>query len=141
MTLLSFNSFATISEVRFKALDQTAETQLCVAAAKGGVEAVESLAKSLNLDVNKMMKSVVCNDRSLRSFTRQFKQTAPQNLIAPVKANVTFKFVAADNATASEICTKAVTEGLSAVAVKRRDYTNVYCNGVSLTRFVRQYRS
>lgn len=140
MTLISFNSMAKISEVQFKALDQTVETQLCVAAAQGGVNAVESLAKSLNVNVNQMMRSVVCNESSLRRFARQYNLSAKKAVDAATK-DVTFKFVPADSASASKICTTAVTEGLQAVSVRPNEYSKVYCNGVSLTRFVRQYKS
>jgi hypothetical protein len=140
MTLVSFNSMATISKVQFKGLDQTVETQLCVAAAQGGVAAVESLAKSLNVDANQMMRSVVCNESSLRRFARQY-QLPETKAIEVATKDVIFKFVPADNEAASQICATAVTKGLEAVSVNPNQYSKVYCNGVSLTRFVRQYKS
>ena len=140
MTLVSFNSMATISKVQFKGLDQTVETQLCVAAAQGGVTAVESLAKSLNVDANQMMRSVVCNESSLRRFARQY-QLPETKAIEVATKDVIFKFVPADNEAASQICAMAVTKGLEAVSVNPNQYSKVYCNGVSLTRFVRQYKS
>ena len=134
---VSMGASAKVSNVLFKAVDQSAETQLCLAAAQNGVEGAKAMAESLGLDYLEAKRSTICNDTSLHRFAHQYTKT-----VEPVlNTRVTYKFVAADQAPASKICTEALVNGLKATQKQYKDISNVYCNGELINRFVRKNKA
>ena len=136
--LVSLNAVASpATQVKFKAVDQSAETQLCVAAAQGGLDSVRQEAEKFDLNFYHVKKSLVCNGYSLARFARQYevKSTVPE-----VKRDIMFKFIAADKAVASQICADAMTNGYKNAASKYENIDNVYCNGQIISRFVKQFK-
>ncbi len=144
--LVSLNAVASMParQVKFKAVDQSAETQLCVAAAQGGLAGVKQETEKFDLNFYRVKKSLVCNGYSLTRFARQFevKSNVPEvkSNVPEVKRDVTFKFIAADKTVASQICADVMTNGYESVASKYENIDNVYCNGQIISRFVKQFK-
>ncbi|NMP32835.1 DUF3718 domain-containing protein [Thalassotalea sp. M1531] len=132
---VSFGASAKVSNVEFRALDQSVETQLCVAAAQGGLTAAKSTASSLGVKFGQIKNRLSCNDQSLIRFAAQFESQVEQ----PIKS-VVFKFKAADNQAASQICKEAVVNGLPAVQKQYKNIDDIYCNGQIISRFVKKHR-
>lgn len=136
-TVLSFNLLAAPTGVKLVALDQTAETQVCLEAANNGLRS--AMKKSVNLGINYdgFEYVTMCNDQPLVSFARKFKKPS----IETVKETKTFKFVAANMARESQICAEAVTNGVDSVTEQHGNVENIICNGKSIVRFVKSYKS
>jgi len=130
---LSFGASAKITNVEFKALDQTAETMLCVAAAKGGLPAAKSAAETLGIKFSDAKRKTICNDTVLSRFASRYSEQKME--VAKPSA---FKFVVADNQAASKICREAAVNGLLAAQKIYKNIDGIYCNGKSIEQFVRQ---
>ncbi|WP_448211989.1 hypothetical protein [Colwellia sp. MEBiC06753] len=135
---VSFTANANVNNVKFRALDQSAETQICIAAAQGGIDAAKTAANELGLNFNTVKRHTVCNNQPISQFAAKFlTETAVE---ASVKPTIV-KFVAADNAPASQICKEAVVNGLSSVKGLRGNINDIYCNGEIISRFVRKNKA
>ena len=132
---VSAGASANISNVEFRALDQSAETQMCVAAAQGGMPAAKAVATELGIKFNEAKRSTFCNDQGLVRFASKF--TAKTETTE--KVSVAKRYVTADNSQASEICKYAVDNGLSKASM-RFNVKDVYCNGEYISRFVKKQR-
>lgn len=133
---VSMGTSANAGNFKFKAVDQSTETKLCVAAAKGGVIGVKSLARKLDLNLEKAQYNTYCNGVSIRRFVNQFaKSSKTESTTAP---RLPVKYVAADTTIASQICTSAVVNGLKATEKEYKQISNVYCNGELISHFVRK---
>lgn len=133
---VSFGVSAKISNVEFRAIDKAVDTQVCIAAAQGGMEAAKATAKALGVNFSVIKRHTVCNDQSIRSFAAKFNKQEAQ---PQPKKTVAYKFVVADSAPASLICKDAVMNGLKDAAT-RHNLKDVYCNGELINRFVRKNR-
>lgn len=133
--VVSFNVSAKMTEIKFKPTNQEVETQLCIAAAKGGIDAARKAAQALDVKFSAYKHSIYCNDKSLTKFAKTY-QVSEQ----PVKAieNVTYKFVPANQASASQICTFAVENGMRKAKKEFNNVENLYCNGEWINTFVRK---
>ncbi|MFD2164733.1 hypothetical protein ACFSJY_00510 [Thalassotalea euphylliae] len=133
---VSFGANANVNNVQFKALDETVETQVCVAAAQEGISGAKAIASALGADFSELKRRVVCNDQSLSRFAAKY--TAQPKA---AEKDVVFKFVAVDNAPASQICKEAVENGFAATESKYKNIDNIYCNGLLIERFARKHKA
>ncbi|WP_448551734.1 hypothetical protein [Thalassotalea montiporae] len=133
---VSFTASAKVNQVEFRALDQTAETQLCMAAAQGGIAEAKAVARSLGMKYSEVKRKTYCNETSLSRFAAKYDAQAALSV-----KDVVFKFVAADEALASQICRDAVVNGLDAAQAQYKNIDAIYCNGEIISRFVRKHKS
>jgi len=134
---VSMGASANITSTEFRALDQSNETKLCVAAAKDGVKGVKSLARKLDLNLEQVQYNTYCNGVSLRRFINEFTKISNTQHVPSLPV----KYVAADTTTASKICTSAVVNGLKETEKQYKHISNVYCNGEIISRFVRKNKA
>ncbi len=106
------------------------ETQVCVAAAQGGLSAAKAFAQSEGQALNVFRTDIRCNGKSLRAFARDF-----------VSATETTKVevFAADAKIASELCVKAAKRGVDSLNVNRVVLRELKCNGMNVTDFARKF--
>ncbi len=137
--LVSTAVMASTANVKFKPLDQSLESKVCVVAAQNGFHAAKAQLKKTFDNYIEVMSVIECNGQKLRAFAESYqpaKQTVKQ--VATVKKSILVK--PADDTTESKICAAAVNKGLKAVAGQvRYDVKEVICNGVGISRFVNRH--
>ncbi len=114
------------AETRYVAKDQSIYSQMCVAAATHGLQAAKQLGKE-HYD-----GTIICNGKLITKFASQ-----PQQTITAVEKQ--YKFVNADNRPESALCLKAAKDGIESLQMSPKALENIYCNGRTLSRFVRVY--
>ena len=133
--VVSFNVSAKMTEIKFKPTNQDVETQLCIAAAEGGINGAREAAQALDVKFSAYKHNIYCNDKSLTKFAKAYQVKEEQ--IEEIKS-VTYKFVPANQASASQICTFAVENGMRATKKAYDNVESVYCNGEWINTFVRK---
>ncbi|REL25573.1 hypothetical protein DXX93_02755 [Thalassotalea euphylliae] len=121
---LSSQAFA--AKLQFVGKDTSTETSLCVLAAEQGYQAVVA-----QLGLNKsQLNGTQCNGVSLKEFAASLK--------AP-KTAVTHKtvVVSGNQSMESQLCLKAVKEGVQAVGHR---VSSLKCNGQSVSSFVKSVK-
>lgn len=135
---LSLGSFgAQASSVQIEASNNELTTQVCYVAASEGLKAAKSLVTSQGFSFRSFMKSVTCNNMSIADFANKYHGNVVKS-----QSERKIQLVAKNNDLESQVCVEALTYGLEATVKKFRinqDY--IYCNGISLPKFVQQNRN
>lgn len=71
VALFAAPTFASTS-LKFVAANDNTETQVCVAAAQGGMQAADEVGKEFGLS-KYQTRNLVCNGRAIASFSRKYK--------------------------------------------------------------------
>lgn len=126
LVLASTNAFALSSNIEVVAKNTSFETNLCVIAAKQGYQAVtEAAGNSHNL------ASTKCNGMDIKKFAKYFKpETAKKVVVKEV--------VMGNKSKETQLCVKAVEEGVGAVGHK---VNTLKCNGQSVKSFVKAVKN
>ena len=135
-TVSSFNVLANPSSIKFVANDQAAETQVCVEAATNGFHSAKDKAIALGVQYQGFEYATKCNGQSLVRFAKKITRL---NEVADIKT--TYRFVAANDMTESQICAEAVTKGVSFVAEQYGSIDGIQCNGKKIINFVKKYQA
>ena len=120
------NVHAVSAQFEVVAKNTSQETQLCMIAAEQGYQAAAKAA-----DSEKQLTTVKCNKQSLEQFAKSFEQ-------APAQARKTQVAVQGNESLESELCIKAVKEGIRAVGHRSN---SLKCNGVSVNDFIKTFKS
>ncbi|MDN4501401.1 hypothetical protein QX776_03270 [Alteromonadaceae bacterium BrNp21-10] len=118
---LSSNAMASSANYNFVALDDSAQTKLCVVSAKAGLKAAKKTA-GVSFDPN-----IICNGTAITKFAAKYQTP------------LTVKVVAANNSVESELCVNAVVNGVNSLNLKKSEISQISCNGLNLTAFARTY--
>lgn len=134
-SIVSSQAFALSSNVKVVALDDSQATNLCVVAATQGYGQAKKVAMGVFDNAERELATMTCNGMSLKGFA---KKAQKQKAVETSPSQKVVKFVPAQNNEASNLCITALNEGIEAVAqVNRRALTDLYCNGVIVTKFAR----
>ena len=133
----SFSSQAitTTTTIQFVGAGTTNEGNLCVVAAKSGVQSVKKMTRD-------NAESTLCNNESTYKFATKYQRLAPKTLAAINTTTYakTFEFVPANDNNESRICTIAAQQGFKAAAEQAGEMVeNLYCNGSSVRSFAKRY--
>ena len=139
--IVSLNTFATTSNVKFIAADYSAETQVCLAAAQNGLTSSEDKAKELRINYGGFQYIIQCNGKSLIQFSKTPRKVVNIAEVALVVTKPQYKFVTVNKNEASKICADAAINGFNFVNENYNDVSNIVCNGQNIARFAKQYKS
>jgi hypothetical protein len=139
--IVSLNTFATTSNVKFIATDYSAETQVCLAAAQNGLTSAEDKAKELGINYIGLQYIIQCNGKSLIKFSKTPKKVAEIAEIELVVTKPQYKFVTTNKNKASKICADAAINGFNFVNENYSDVRYIVCNGQNIVRFAKKYKS
>ena len=120
---------------QFIGLDRTAETNLCIRAAKEGFDAVKTQVKEAGELTQKELATTICNGLTIKRFAKKFTR--------PTRAQsetIHYQFKPLDDSSESRICAIAAEKGLStAIKVGGQEVRGLICNGKDIAYFARQY--
>lgn len=133
---LSSTVVAKPANIKFVAMDQNYETQLCLAAAQEGLEAAENLAASFGINDKGYKLKTKCNGESLVYFARKYEKKEQTSQMKTI-----FKLVVANEATESKICAFAASQGIKTASEQYGYINNIICNDKPLTKFARRYKA
>lgn len=135
ITLFSLQATAA-SNIKFVAVDQTLETNLCFIAAEQGFDQAKLAAQSNANFNNAEFEATICNGLKIKRFARKFQQKL-------VKTKSTaYRFELLDNTDATRYCAIAAQKGLEeAVSLGGEDVKNLICNGRYISSFARKYQN
>lgn len=137
-SLSSFSTIAETQEVRFKAVDQNLETQVCLKAATEGLAAAKTLVSQNDINFSFFNKSVTCNGESIRSFANLYFKSAEEADEVNKPKMVAVK--AKNSNVESQLCLDALLIG-EEQARQKHDLQGVavICNNKPLSVFVRNF--
>ena len=119
---------AASSNIQFVPHNASLETNLCVFAAQNGFDAALVEAKRQGKNTFSATNTK-CNGESIKSFAKSFEAT-PIVTAAPKEVVI----IAGNLSEESQLCLKAINEGIEAVGHKASSLT---CNGQSVKSFVK----
>lgn len=135
ITLFSLQATAA-NNIKFVAVDQTLETNLCFIAAEQGYNQAK-LAAQTNANFNNAeFEATICNGLNIKRFARKFQQKT-------VKAKSTaYRFELLDNTDATKYCAIAAQKGLAeAVNLGGEEVKSLICNGRYISSFAKKYQN
>lgn len=138
LTIISATSIANENKkYTFLASDDTNETKICIIAAKDGMKKAKEFSREVGINFNKFKDNTYCNGQRLSKFVKTY------NKIEKKEENKTKKIlVAADNSVESEICVKAVSNGVESLKEKYNgNVSKITCNGKKIATFVNKYKN
>ncbi|MFD2165142.1 hypothetical protein ACFSJY_02605 [Thalassotalea euphylliae] len=121
---------ASSSNVQIIAKNASVETNLCVIAAQKGIEAATAYAVKNDVKA-RSFESTQCNGENIKSFADAFKADE-------TTANKAIEVVPGNQSLESQLCLKAVNEGVRAVGHKSN---SLKCNGLSVESFVKAVKN
>lgn len=129
-TALVTSTQASAANIQFVGQDTSIETHLCMLAAEQGYQAVAA-----KLVHNKsQLHNTKCNGETLKDFAASFKTNSPK---VSHKVSHKIKVVSGNQSMASQLCMKAVKEGVRAVGHR---VSSLKCNGQSVASFVKSVK-
>ncbi|WP_448212939.1 hypothetical protein [Colwellia sp. MEBiC06753] len=128
LVLAATASNAASSNIQFVAHNASLETNLCIFAAQNGYDAAIAEAKKLGKNTY-AAANMQCNGESIKSFAQSFEmipvvQATPKEVVV----------IAGNQSEESQLCLKAVKEGLETIGHKASSLT---CNGQPVASFVK----
>jgi len=139
--IVSLNTVATTSNVKFIATDYSAETQVCLVAAQNGLTSAEDKAKELRINYRGFQYNIQCNGKSLIQFSKTPNNVAEIAEKELVVIKPQYKFVTVNKNEASKICADAAINGFNFVNENYSDVRHLVCNGQNIVRFAKKYKS
>lgn len=135
ITLFSVQAIAA-NNIKFVAVDQTLETNLCFIAAKQGF-AQAKLEAQKNADFNNAeFEATICNGLKIKRFAKKFQQKMNNT------KSTAYRFELLDNTEATKYCAIAAQKGLEeAVNLGGEEVKNLICNGRYISYFAKKYQN
>lgn len=135
LSLSTFTHMSEAANVKFKAMDDSFASQVCIVAATDGINSARTLVTKQGHSFKEFAASLTCNGKSLRNFSKSWeadKQTET--------TEKQVKLVVKNNNPESQLCLDALVMGEEAARVKYdAKFENIICNDRTLASFLRQY--
>lgn len=142
MVLASSAAQASNANVKFVAKDSSVESKLCVVAAESGYKAALTEAKALGGKYEAFAFVTTCNGQSLRTFAQSYKVKSVEKAEKVAQITKLTLVKPANNSRESQLCAAAAKSGIRAIQNEvNYDVRELVCNGMSLTRFVKNNKS
>lgn len=126
LVIAAANANASNANVELIGKNTSVETNLCLTAAQHGYDAVSAEIKASN----GKLAATKCNGKDIKVFAKSFTTKAPAKAI-------NMKVITGNNSMESQLCMKAVKEGVNAVGHRRN---SLKCNGLSVDSFVKSVK-
>lgn len=125
---LTASSFAFASN---DAAPNTFYTSVCNVAKADGFQAAKSFAKTHGVFISEHYSDIECNGVAIKEFATA-KQTQRESIE---------KFELVDDSSATQLCAKAASLGVKAVAKRSAKIKALKCNGLPVVEFVKTVQS
>ncbi|MDP5214439.1 exonuclease III [Pseudoalteromonas tunicata] len=129
----SSNVLAQSNTDKFYAADSSIDSQICLTAAEQGFSAARKFANTNGLYISRFDTNFYCNGQPIDKFAAKF---AKAKSVAVVN-NAKVAFYAADSKVESNLCVKALHEGINSLKTNRQ-LKSLQCNGVKIEQFIKR---
>lgn len=126
----------TANAFEFEPSNNSALTKACLAAIEPGMSVEKALRQNALRTVSK--SEVLCNDKPIADFAREYKADDASNKI------INAKFASSNESTETQICIAAATSNTKFQETTERlsssaSLSEIQCNGMTLSKFAKQY--
>lgn len=129
----SSHAVAQANTDKFFTVDNSIDSKICLTAAEQGFAAARKFANSNGLYISRFDTNFYCNGQPIDQFAAKFAKNNAVDVVNTPKVS----FYAADTNAESNLCIKALEEGLTSLKTNRQ-LKSLECNGVKVEQFIKR---
>ena len=141
LTALFLTVTSQAAEIKFVALDDSKETQVCMAAAESGISGAKQKAKDIGMSYKIFKAENLCNGKKLKSFVKQINASKLEEIKTPVTI-ASVKFTNGDQKEETTACINAAKKGFTFADRNYKGHAStIVCNGLDIRTFAKKYKN